>query len=122
MRSDLVLTSAERQRAASAVLDLAQRFPLNRVEAIFRSLARGESLRCIPSLQNALPLHSTSLLRNERLWATSTALALRLDLGEESAERVIAWLGRPGAPIGALMTSENAWRGVHAALVPEAVN
>lgn len=94
------LTQAERTRAILLVADVAARFPIDRVEAIFRSLSRGEVLIHAPLLeQRALPL-STTLLRSERIWAASIQLALRLALGEESAEHVIAYLGQRDAVFG----------------------
>ena len=99
------LSLYERVSAILMVSTLLEHFPRKRVELIFRSLAAGEPLLLTISGQKTLPMPGSSLLRNERTYAVSTALALNMKLGEESAERVIACLGQ-AREIGRLFLGE----------------
>jgi hypothetical protein len=106
----LDLTVLERQTASRLVAHMGLHLPWERVEAIFRSLQRADWLM-VPQhrLQAELPMHTPSLLRNERRWAAAIVLALNVWLGEEeSAERVITYLAQRGAALDALLIHEAA--------------
>lgn len=100
--SVLDLSTRERRIAARLVAEISAQMPWERVEAVFRALARAEWLMLPRAPQRALPLAPT-LLRNERIWATAIVLALHVELGEERAEAVIEALAQRGAALDVLL-------------------
>jgi hypothetical protein len=102
----LDLTPDERAAASQIVSMISRAMPWERVEAVFASIARAEWL-IVPhseTLQRALPMQSATLMRNERVWATSIVLSLNLHFGnEETAEKVITFLAQRGAALDAVL-------------------
>ena len=112
-RIDLLDLSADERRAAAKVVAAASKHTTwDRVEAVFRSLARAEWLYMPVArpLALALPYGHGSLLRHERALATSIVLTLHMyfDGDEEKTERVIEFLAQRGAALDALFIHEAA--------------
>lgn len=90
------LSFIERVTATSLVLLAVRDLTVSRAQEVFRTLARGDALY-LPAAGGATAgAQRSTLLREERVYAVSAHLALRVKLGEESADRVVAYLGNDG--------------------------
>jgi hypothetical protein len=106
MPADLnVLTEAEKRVASATVASLAEQMDLGRVTRVFRVLRKGDALIPLQKFMNPdqLPLLQPPLARSERYWAAAAVFVLHMELDEESANRVIQFLGQSTGVIDALL-------------------